>query len=118
MHENLLSSSPFSELSIALMLCGLEECRERHLTLGPEVGAVGPGVGGVPRGAAHLTHQLPQVGAGHATLFPMQAVARVDRRRLSVLFAESTARMSPEPGSHSPRGFLSLQCLNVESPEQ
>ena len=104
------------------MLGGPEKCgdgrRRRLVAACLQAGAVGPGVGGVPRGAAQLAHQLPQVGAGHATLFPMQAVARVDRRRLSVLFAESTARMSPEPGSHSPRGFLSLQCLNVESPEQ
>ena len=91
MHENLLSSSPFSELSIALMLCGLEECRERHLTLGPEVGAVGPGVGGVPRGAAHLTHQLPQVGAAHPAVLTVQAMACVDRHRLSILLTKSTA---------------------------
>ena len=57
----------------------------------PEPGAVGPGVGGVPRGAAHLAHQLPQVGAAHPAVLAMQAVAGVDGHRLSILLAKSAA---------------------------
>ena len=56
-----LSSSSLPELPVALMLGRLEQGGDggRLVPPGFEAGAVGPGVGGVPRGAAHLAHQLP-----------------------------------------------------------
>ena len=101
------------------MLGGPEECGDgRRLVAAPEAGAVGPGVGGVPSGPAQLAHQLPQVGAAHPALLPVQAMTGVDGRRLSILLAKSAARASLGPGTHPSGCFLHFQGLNIKSPKQ
>ena len=101
------------------MLGRLEECGDGRRLVPPrlEAGAVGAGVGEVPRGAAQLAHQLPQVGAAHPALLPVQAVAGVDGHRLTILLTKTAARASPGPGAHPPGRLLQLQRLDIKSPK-